>query len=64
MARAVGQSARIFKDEIKGTAADEHTRVQHEAPAASLALEQPPHSLAPAPLNAPPDHGIPSQPLT
>lgn len=64
MARAVGQSARIFKGEMKGTAADEQTRVQHQPPAASPTREQPPHSVAPAPLNAPPDQVIPSQQLT
>ena len=33
MARAVGQSARIFKGEIKDTRAEEHTRSQQQAPA-------------------------------
>ena len=51
MARAVGQSARIFKGEMKGTAADQRTRVQREAPVASPAIEQSPH---------PPGHVIPA----
>lgn len=52
MARAVGQSARIFKGEMKGTAADERTRAQQEAPVASPGIEQPTH---------PPGHVIPTQ---
>ncbi|HWR47879.1 MAG TPA: Sec-independent protein translocase subunit TatA [Pseudonocardiaceae bacterium] len=59
MARAVGQSVRIFKGEMKGTAAEEHTRSQQQAPAASPTIDQPPHPVAPARLPAPPDHGIP-----
>jgi sec-independent protein translocase protein TatA len=59
MARAVGQSARIFKGEMKGAAAEEHTRSQQQAPAASPAIDEPPHPVAPARLHAPPDHVIP-----
>lgn len=59
MARAVGQSARIFKGEMKGTAAEEHTRSQQQAPAPSAAIDKPPHPVAPARLHAPPDHVIP-----
>jgi sec-independent protein translocase protein TatA len=64
MARAVGQSARIFKSEMKGAAAEEHTRNQQQAPAASPAINESPHPVAPAPLHARPgqvlpDHGIP-----
>lgn len=44
MARALGQSARIFKGEMKTTTADEHTRSPQQAPAAS-----PPIEHAPAP---------------
>jgi sec-independent protein translocase protein TatA len=36
MARAVGQSARIFKGEIKSTDSDEHTPTRQQPP--------PPHS--------------------
>ncbi|MGH3784413.1 MAG: Sec-independent protein translocase subunit TatA [Pseudonocardiaceae bacterium] len=43
MARAVGQSVRIFKGEMKGPAADEHARVQQQAPVASPTIEQTPH---------------------
>ncbi|MGH3720550.1 MAG: Sec-independent protein translocase subunit TatA [Pseudonocardiaceae bacterium] len=48
MARAVGQSARIFKGEMKGAAAEEHTPSPQQAPAASPAIEQHPHPVAPA----------------
>ena len=48
MARAVGQSARIFKSEMKTTTADDHTPSQHPPPTAAAALEQPPPSAAPA----------------
>jgi len=41
MARAVGQSVRIFKGEMKATAAEEHTLVPRPEPGASPALEQP-----------------------
>jgi len=43
MARAVGQSARIFKGEMRSTAADERTRVQQEKSVASPAIEQSAH---------------------
>jgi sec-independent protein translocase protein TatA len=43
MARAVGQSARIFKGEMKSMDANKHTRVQQQAPADSIAVEQAPH---------------------
>lgn len=45
MARAVGQSVRIFKGEMKDTAADEHTRA-HQEPAGSPAIDQMPQSDA------------------
>lgn len=45
MVRAVGQSVRIFKGEMKDTAADEHTRA-HQAPVASPAIDQTPQSDA------------------
>jgi sec-independent protein translocase protein TatA len=66
MARAVGQSVRIFKGEMKGTAAGEHTRSQQQAPAASSTGEEPPRPVTPARLPAPSDHtpldhGIPAQ---
>jgi len=67
MARAVGQSARIFKGEMKGAAAEEHTRSQQRAPAASSSVEEPPPPATPARLpaspdqHAPPDHVIPAQ---
>ncbi len=74
MARAVGQSARIFKSEMKGAAAEEHARSQRQAPAASPAIDEPPRSVAPAHLHARPgqvmpdhggqDHVIPAQPPT
>jgi sec-independent protein translocase protein TatA len=48
MARAVGQSARILKGEMKDTTTDEHTRNQQQAPPASRTFEQPPHSVIPA----------------
>lgn len=65
MARAVGQSVRIFKGEMKGTAAGEHARSQHQAPAASSTVDEPPRPVTPARLptsseHAPPDHGIPA----
>ena len=46
MARAVGQSARIFKGEIKSTNTGEHTPVEHtpvrpEAPSTRTAGETP-----------------------
>lgn len=56
MARAVGQSARIFKGEMKGTAAEEHTRSQQQAPAAAPASNESPNPVAPARLPAPPPH--------
>lgn len=41
MARAVGQSARIFKGEMKGAAAEqEHARSEHQAPPAPPAIDQ------------------------
>lgn len=40
VARAVGQSVRIFKGEMK-TTAEEHTPVPRPAPADSPAVEQP-----------------------
>jgi sec-independent protein translocase protein TatA len=60
MARAVGQSARIFKGEMKATAADEHTQAQHP-PAASPNIEQPPHPVTPTTrLSPPPNYVIPA----
>ncbi len=48
MARAVGQSARIFKGEMKGAAAEqeharrqEHAGSEHQAPSAPPAIDQP-----------------------
>ena len=41
MARAVGQSVRIFKGETRTTPADDHTTVAGPAPAASSAIEHP-----------------------
>ncbi|HEX6404969.1 MAG TPA: Sec-independent protein translocase subunit TatA [Pseudonocardiaceae bacterium] len=41
MARAVGQSVRIFKGEMKTTPADEHTTISGSAPTASSAVDQP-----------------------
>ena len=69
MARAVGQSARIFKGEMKGAAAEEHARSQRQEPAPSPAIDEPPHPAAPAhlharPAQAMPDHGTPAQPPT
>jgi sec-independent protein translocase protein TatA len=66
MARAVGQSVRVFKGEMKGTAAEEHTRSQQHPPAVSPTIDEPPRPVAPASLPAPPDHatpdhGIPAQ---
>jgi sec-independent protein translocase protein TatA len=55
MARALGQSARIFQREIKNTAATEHTHTQHPAPLVPPALRQP----TPAHLPTPPDHATP-----
>lgn len=40
MARAVGQSARIFKGEMKGAAAEEHARSEQQAPLAPPAIDQ------------------------
>jgi sec-independent protein translocase protein TatA len=41
MARAVGQSARIFKGEMKGAAAEkEHARSEHQAPATPPAIDE------------------------
>lgn len=55
MARAVGQSARIFKTEIKqGAAADQPAPHQPSAPPA----------LAPDPHPKPAEHGMPSPPPT
>lgn len=48
MARAVGQSARILKGEMKDTTTDEHTRNQQQPLAAAPTLEQSPHSVIPA----------------
>jgi sec-independent protein translocase protein TatA len=48
MARAVGQSARILEGEMKSTAPDERAPSQQHPPAASPALEQPPHPVIPA----------------
>ena len=48
IARAVGQSARILKGEMKDTTTDEHTRNQQQPPATSPTLEQSPHSVIPA----------------
>jgi sec-independent protein translocase protein TatA len=62
MARAVGQSARIFKSEMKGAAAEEHARRHQQAPAASPAIDESPHPVAPAHLHAHPDHGTPAPP--
>jgi sec-independent protein translocase protein TatA len=47
MARAVGQSARIFKSEMKTTTGDDHTPSQQQPPAASPALEHPAHPVIP-----------------
>lgn len=41
MARAVGQSVRIFKGEMRTTPADEHTAASESAPPASTASEHP-----------------------
>lgn len=55
MARALGQSARIFKGEMKTTTtADEHSRRPQHAPEASPPIEQGPHSVTPAGLHTPP----------
>lgn len=43
MARAVGQSVRIFKGEMKTTAAERDTAVPQREPAASPAMEQSPN---------------------
>jgi sec-independent protein translocase protein TatA len=48
MARAVGQSARILKGEMKGTEADERARSHQRAPATAAHLEQSAHSVIPA----------------
>lgn len=48
MARAVGQSARIFKGEMKGAAAEDHARSEHPAPAAAPAIDESPRPVAPA----------------
>ncbi|MBV8538996.1 MAG: Sec-independent protein translocase subunit TatA [Pseudonocardiales bacterium] len=58
MARAVGQSARIFKGEMKGAAAEEHPRSPQQAPAASPAIEEHPHPVAPDHLT--PDRATPT----
>jgi sec-independent protein translocase protein TatA len=47
MARAVGQSARIFKGEMKGAAAEEHARSEQQAPSAPPAIDQSPRPVAP-----------------
>jgi sec-independent protein translocase protein TatA len=60
MARAVGQSARIFKSEMKGAAAEEHARSQQQAPAASPAIDESPHPISPTH----PHHGTPAKPPT
>ena len=54
MARALGQSARIFKAEMKTTTADEHSRSPQHAPAASPPIEQAPHPVTPAGPHTPP----------
>ena len=46
MARAVGQSVRIFKGEMNTTAAQEHTPVPRPAPGISPAVEQSPNSTS------------------
>jgi len=54
MARAVGQSARIFKGEMRGAAAEEErAQRQRQTPAATPAIEQPSQThLHPAPGHA------------
>jgi sec-independent protein translocase protein TatA len=54
IARALGQSARIFKGEMKATTDEEHIRSPQQAPAGSPAIEQPPHSVTPADPHTPP----------
>ena len=49
MARAVGQSARIFKGEMKGATAEERAQSEHPAPAAPPAIDESPRPVAPAP---------------
>jgi sec-independent protein translocase protein TatA len=48
MARAIGQSARILKGEMKDTTTDNHTPTQHQPSAPSPAIEQPQPSATPA----------------
>ena len=48
MPRALGQSARIFKGEMKTTTTDEHTRSPQQAPAVSPPIEGAPHPVTPA----------------
>ncbi|HZD15822.1 MAG TPA: Sec-independent protein translocase subunit TatA [Pseudonocardiaceae bacterium] len=52
MARAVGQSTRILKSEMKDTAADKQTRGQPQQPVATSSTERAPHPLTPVRLNA------------
>lgn len=55
MARALGQSARIFKGEMKTTTtADEHSRSPQQAPEASPPIGQAPHPVTPAGPHTPP----------
>ena len=44
MARAVGQSVRIFNGEMTTTATDEHSGVPRSAPGASPAIDQTPNT--------------------
>jgi sec-independent protein translocase protein TatA len=41
MARAVGQSVRVFKGEMNTTATEEHTPVPRAVPGTSPAIDQP-----------------------
>lgn len=60
MARAVGQSARIFKGEMKGAAAEE-ARSRQQAPEAAPTTDEPAHPDAPAGLPASPEHVVPGR---
>ena len=53
MARAIGQSTRILKGEMKATTTDDHTPTQRQPSAASPAIEQLRPSTTPAPQPTP-----------
>jgi sec-independent protein translocase protein TatA len=48
MARAIAQSTRILKGEIKATTTDDHIPTHHQPSTASPAIEQPRPSATPA----------------